>query len=100
MFTIGEEVIECALVHEFCKTYLEPDPDNGMWIFEPDYGSDGSRIMSVVDANSIIRAAHLLPVFHGRTPIPTTINFTRTLDIFRAFYFNKYIDYHAFKTLF
>ena len=67
-FTLGEEEFECALVHEFCKSFTDPDPDNGLWVFEPDYGSDGHKIMSVVHIESIVRAAHLLPVFKTRLP--------------------------------
>ena len=92
-------MFKCALIHEFCKSFADPDPDNGLWIFEPDYGDNGYRIMSVVHIDSIVRAAHLLPVFKHDTPIPREVNFTNTLDVFRAFYLNKYIDYHAFETL-
>jgi hypothetical protein len=98
-FTLGEEVFECALVYKFCKSFTGPDPDNGLWIFEPDHNIDGYRIMSVVHADSIIHAAHLLPIFKDDTPIPREINFTNTLDVFKAFYLNKYIDYHAFEIL-
>ena len=98
-FALGEETFECALIHGFCKCFTDPDPDNGLWIFEPDYSQDGYRIMSVVHIESIVRAAHLLPVFKDETPIPREINFTNTLDVFKAFYLNKYIDYHAFETL-
>lgn len=99
-FVMGEETFECALIHEFCKTYLDPDPDTGMWVIEPDYNGDRYRIMSVVHVNSIIRAAHLLPVFRDGSPILREINFTHMLNVFKAFYLNKYIDYHAFKTVF
>jgi len=98
-FAFGEEVFECALIHEFCKSFTDPDPDNSMWIFEPDYNDGRYRIMSVVHVDSIIRAAHLLPVFKDETPITREVNFTNTLDVFKAFYLNKYIDYHAFETL-
>ena len=98
-FTFGEEVFECALIHEFCKSFTDLDPDNGLWIFEPDYDASGYRIMSVVHIDSIVRAAHLLPVFKDGTPIPREINFTHTRNIFKAFYLNKYIDYHVFETL-
>ena len=99
-FALGEEVFECALVHEFCRSFADPDPDNGMWVFEPDHDRDRYRIMSVVPLDSIVRAAHLLPLFKGDTPVPREINFTHTLDAFKAFYLNRYIDYHAFETLF
>ena len=55
--------------------------------------------MSVIHVDSIVRAAHLLPVFKNETLIPREINFTNTLNVFKAFYLNKYIDYHSFETL-
>jgi len=90
--------LEYLVVYRIYSALLN-NPDNNLWIFEPDYSCDGHRIMSVVHADSIIRAAHLLPVFKDKTPIPREIDFTNTLDVFKAFYLNKYIDYHAFETL-
>ena len=55
--------------------------------------------MSVVHVDSIIHTVHLLPVFKDETPIPREVNFTHTLNIIKAFYLNKYIDYYGFKTL-
>jgi len=99
-FEVGDDFFSCALVHEFYKPFDDPDPDNGMWIVEPDHDSDEYRIMSVVHLDSIVRAAHLLPVFKGNVAIPREINFSNTLDVFAAFYVNKYIDYHAFEVMF
>ena len=99
-FKVGDQLFSCALIHEFCKSFNDPDPDSGMWVVEPDFNRDGYRVMSVIHVDSIIRAAHLLPVFGGNSTIPREINFSHTLDIFSAFYVNKYIDYHAFETLF
>lgn len=99
-FEVGDEVFSCALLHHFCKSFDDPDPDNGMWIVEPDLDRRGYRIMSVVHADSVVRATHLLPVFKPGVVVPREINFSQTLDIFAAFYVNKYIDYHAFETLF
>ena len=98
-FTLGEETFECALIHEFCKSFTDPDPDNGLWIFEPDYDHNGYRIMSIMHVDSIIRARHLLPVFKDVAVIPREIDFTNMLNVFKAFYLNKYIDYHAFEIL-
>ena len=56
--------------------------------------------MSVVHVDSMVRAAHLLPVFKGDATVPREINFSHTLDVFTAFYVNKYIYYHAFETVF
>jgi hypothetical protein len=99
-FEVGDDLFSCALIHEFSKSFDDPDPDNGMWIVEPDIDRDKYRVMSVVHVDSIIRAAHLLPVFRGDAAVPREINFSHTLDVFTAFYVNKYIDYHAFETVF
>ncbi|KAF9790606.1 hypothetical protein BJ322DRAFT_1104263 [Thelephora terrestris] len=99
-FEAGDEVFSCALIHEFSKSFDDPDPDSGMWIVEPDLDQNRYRIMSVVHVDSMVRAAHLLPVFRGDATVPREINFSHTLDVFTAFYVNKYIDYHAFETVF
>jgi hypothetical protein len=100
LFEVGDDLFSCALIHQFCKSFDDPDPDNGMWIVEPDLDADKYRVMSVVHVDSIVRAAHLLPIFRGDIAIPREINFSNTLDIFSTFYVNKYIDYHAFETVF
>ena len=99
-FATEERVYPCALVHNFHLTFTDPDPDNGLWVVEPTYDESGSRHMSVVHVDSIVRAAHLLPVFQGSSTLPPQLTFSQTLDSFRAFYINKYIDYHAFETMF
>ena len=99
-FEVGDEVFSCALVHHFCKSFNDPDPDNSMWIIEPDFDANRYWVVSVVHVDSIVRGAHLLPVFGVDTAIPREINFSHTLDVFTAFYVNKYIDYHAFETVF
>ena len=87
-FEVGDQLFSCALVHHFCKSFDDPNPDNGMWIVEPDFDVDRYRIMSVVHLDSVVRAAHLLPVFRGDAAVPRETNFSHTLDIFAAFYVN------------
>ena len=99
-FEVGDELFSCALVHHFRKSFSDPDPDNGMWVVEPEFDGNGYRLMSVVHVDSVVHGAHLLPVFTADVAIPRNINFSQTLDIFEAFYVNKYIDYHAFETVF
>ena len=31
-FEVGDDTFSCALVHHFCKSFDDPDPDNGMCI--------------------------------------------------------------------
>ena len=99
-FELGDKLLSCALVHNFSKSFNEPDPDNGMWVIESDIDNHGYRVMSVVHIDSIVRAAHLLPVFEGDAAIPRNVTFSHTLNIFTAFYVNKHVDYHAFETSF
>ena len=95
LFEVGDQSFLC-----FCKSFDKPDPNNGMWVVEPDLNHNGYWVMSVVHVDSIICTVHLLPVFCGDVTVPREVNFSHTLDIFTAFYVNKYIDYHAFETLF
>ena len=55
-FETEEQVYPCALVQHFRKTYTNPDPDNGMWVIEPEYNANGSRLTSVVHVDLIVRA--------------------------------------------
>ena len=97
-FIIAGELHQCALVHWFSTFGDQPDSDNGMWVVTPDYfGTD--RNVSVIHIDSIVLAAHLLPIF-DQQPLPHTLNYTKTLDSFQGFYVNKYIDYHAYETAF
>lgn len=89
----------CALVQWFQIVGDAPDIDAGMWIVEPEHALNGSRLTSVVHLDSVFRGAHLLPVF-DETFVPANLHYSQTLDLFRAFYVNKYIDHHAFETLY
>ena len=96
-FVTNGELHQCALIHWFSIFGDQPDPDNGMWVVTPDYfGSAPS--MSVIHIDSIFRAAHLLPIFDAR-PLPRALNYTSTLDSFKGFYVNNYIDYHTYETV-
>jgi hypothetical protein len=97
-FRLGGVTYPCALVHWFTTFGDTPDPDNGMWIVEPEY-DNGYRSVSVIHVDSIVRAAHLLPIFDS-SPVERSFHYTRTLDIFCAFYVNKYADHHTYEIAF
>jgi hypothetical protein len=74
----------CALVHWFNTYGEEPDPDTGMWIIQPGYNKLGSQDVSVIHIDTVLRGAHLLPVFgqdraiqdlHGMVYMQTLDNF-------------------------
>jgi hypothetical protein len=73
------------------------DEDTGMWVVQPEVDADGFPVMSMIHLDCVIRAAHLLPVFSSDIPLPRALHHSETLDSFKLFYINKFIDHHAFK---
>jgi hypothetical protein len=68
-----------------------------MWIVEPETsGDDSETLATIIHLDTILRAAHLLPVF-GSERVSRTLSFMDTLDKFSSFYINKYADHHAFE---
>ena len=89
----------CALVEWYSTIGMEPCPDTGMWMVEPDFDVLGNRATSVVHLNTILRSAHLMGIA-GENFIPKTVQFHNSLDAFQAYYVNKYIDHHAHEIAF
>jgi hypothetical protein len=57
--------------------------------------------MGIVHLDSVVRGAHLLPRFPSDAPLyRREINYMNVLDVYKAFYVNKYIDHHAFELAF
>jgi hypothetical protein len=98
-FTASGITYPCALVTWFSAIGDEPCPDVGMWMVEPDLDVNGEREMSIIHLDTILRAAHLFPV-HGDDPVPRHFKHTRSLDLFAAFYVNKYADHHSHEIAF
>lgn len=69
------------------------DPVTRMWVVKPD-STRGRRAKSVVHMDSFLRAAHLIPVYRKKR-MPLELRFSHSLDVFEAYYVNKYIDHHA-----
>lgn len=90
---------QCALVHWFSRLNDSPDENTGMWVVKPDVDNNGNPHASIIHLDTIYRAAHLLGVC-GNHFIPTHLSHTQSLDAFRKFYVNKYIDHHAFEIAF
>ena len=96
-FEYGLETHCCALVHWYRLWCDEPDPDNGIYIIQPDIV--GSRQnMAVIPIDSIVCGAHLLPIF-DKTPLDHLFNYTHSLDIFKVFYVNHLIDPHTYELI-
>jgi len=88
---------ECALVHWFSTIGTDPDDETGLWTVGPDTHDDGSPILSIIPLESIIRAAHLIPVYRTNNFISRLLTMHDTLDVFKVFYVNKYVDHHTFE---
>ena len=101
-FTHQSEVYHCALVSWYSRLGNQPDESTHMWMLEADFHDEAEteRHFSVISVDTIVRAAHLIPVFgDGFLPKGLTPNHSLT-SIFRGWYVNKYIDYHAFELAF
>ncbi|TFK79473.1 hypothetical protein K466DRAFT_505488 [Polyporus arcularius HHB13444] len=87
----------CALVEWFELEDVEPDPVTGMWVVKPER-EHGERVSAVIPVDSIVRACHLIGVY-GRTKIPIGFKYSESLDAFRRYYVNWFVDYHAHETV-
>ena len=61
------------------------------------HDDDGRPYLAVISLESIIRAAHLIPVYHTNDFISRTLTMYDTLDEFKVFYVNRFVDHHAFE---
>ncbi|KAH8987556.1 hypothetical protein EDB86DRAFT_3065712 [Lactarius hatsudake] len=84
----------CVLVHWFSCISEEPDEDMGMWMVTPDFVR-GDPILAVIHVDCIFRAAHLVLIF-GNSYIPDHITHDNSLDNFKGFYVNRFVDHHTF----
>jgi len=84
----------CALIDWFVPIAEEPDELTGMWIVAPEVDNDGRRVQSLISLDLVVRGAHLIGVY-GSDLLPIDLHFLESLDAFKAYYVNKYIDHHA-----
>lgn len=92
-FEHGGIVYPCALVHMLEVVGNAPDKDTGMWIVKRQRLPDAQ----IIPLNFIYRAAHLLPVFQGKTVLKKALP-AEALDTYRFYYVNKFVDRHASET--
>lgn len=101
-FMHGDTLYPCALVHWYNTHGRSPDATTGLWVVRPGY-YDSSRLqrphLAVIHLDTILRGIHLIPVF-GSRPIPRQLKYYNSLDVFNAFYINKFADYHCNEILF
>ena len=93
------DVVLYALIEWFVPVNPEPDELTGLWIVEPEFDSQGKRQRAIVHLDTIVRAAHLMPVY-GVNHLPPHFHFSESLDSFKAYYVNKYVDHHSHEIAF
>ncbi|KAK0229933.1 hypothetical protein EDD85DRAFT_923055 [Armillaria nabsnona] len=77
-FIYDSVMYPCTLVYWFKKHGQHPDKKTGLWIVKLD----------------AVISTHLIPIY-GSHLIPHKFDYAYSLDCFRAFYVNKYPDYHS-----
>lgn len=98
-FRLNKTHFPCALVTWFSPIDDEPCEDIGMWVVEPDLDRNGDRVMSVIHIDCILRGAHLIGV-SGKAKLPRRLTYSDSLDTFKAFYVNKYVDHQSHEIAF
>jgi hypothetical protein len=95
-FDLDGTTYPCAFVHWFKILGDKPDEDTGMWVTMPEVHENGLPVVSIIHLDCIICPAHLTPIF-GTAFVPKTLKFYQTLDSFKTFYVNKFINHNAFE---
>ena len=84
-----------AIVEWFDR--VECDHSTGMWIVHPGF-TCGKQDKYVIHLDSLLHAAHLIPVYSGNQPLPLDFHYTYSLHVFRAYFINKCIDHNVKST--
>ena len=98
-FIYQEVTYPCALVDWFKRYGATPDKATGMWKVRPDMRGR-QRLTTVIHLDSMLRGAHLLPVFDGPTFLPVDFYYSDTLEAFEAYYVSKYADHQMHEICF
>ncbi|TEB25835.1 hypothetical protein FA13DRAFT_1796150 [Coprinellus micaceus] len=100
----GKDAVEyqCVFVWWFERYDDSPCDQTGLWRVHPDMRG-GRRVCSIIHIDTILRSAHLIPVFgdpsvSGRVPVG--FHHSMSLGSYKLFYVNRYIDYNAHEFIF
>jgi hypothetical protein len=86
-----------AVVQWFSVIGDEPDDETGLWMVEPEVCEDGKPHLAIIHLDTVVRAAHLMPAYQTSDFVKRTLTMHDTLDEFKLFYVNKFVDHHAFE---
>jgi hypothetical protein len=53
--------------------------------------------LTIIHLDTIFRAAHIVPAYRTSFFVRRSLTMHDTLDEFKVFYVNKYVDHHAFE---
>ncbi|KIL59279.1 hypothetical protein M378DRAFT_14901 [Amanita muscaria Koide BX008] len=95
-FKYNHVSFSCAVIKRFSSVGNSPCPDTGMWIVRRPRAEEAYELINI---DSIVRAAHLIGIA-GTAFIPHQIKYSDSLKVFKTFYVNKFIDYHAYEIAF
>ena len=87
----------CALIQWFSVIGDEPEDETGLWMVEPEVHEDGRPYLAIIHLETIFRAAHLTPAYRTSNFVRRSLTMHDTLDEFKVFYVNKFVDHHAFE---
>jgi hypothetical protein len=76
-----------------------PERVTGMWVVEPETIA-GRKPLQIIHLEPIVRGSHLLPEFGEGGFLEEEFLFIDTLDAFKTFHGNSYIDHHAYHFLY
>ncbi|KAI0085808.1 hypothetical protein BDY19DRAFT_986896 [Irpex rosettiformis] len=96
-FTHDAVEYNTALVQWYMPIHEHVDEVTGMWVVKPEV-HHRQRTVGLTHVETIVRGCHLIGVY-GREHVPKDFHFSQTLDAFRLFYVNHFIDYHAHKCI-
>ena len=92
-FKYNSITFHCAVVKLFSTIGDLLCPNTSMWTAQEDDEYD------LVHIDTIVHAAHLIGIV-GESIIPHGLLPSDTLNVFKTFYINKFIDHHAFELAF
>jgi hypothetical protein len=65
-----------------------------MWQVKPECSRGGEPVMDVINIDSIVRSAHLLPVY-GTSRVPERFSHFQALSAYQSFFVNHFADHHV-----
>ncbi|KAF9530756.1 hypothetical protein CPB83DRAFT_920826 [Crepidotus variabilis] len=92
--------LPCALIHWYSLVGDVPCEETGMWMVQSDYRGQ-KPLLEVIHLDTILRGAHIIGAAGSDLlPDKRSLTFHMSLDAFKTFYVNKYIDHQAHEIAF